>query len=70
MKKKYSQKYLDYTKSKNEKMKLCKICGKTKTVEIDNLVLCYNHAGEYLHVKQYTSSSLHRKTFEKKGIKF
>lgn len=48
--------------------KSCQICRKELLIiEIDGLILCYNHSREYIHQKEYPESSIHKKTFE--GLK-
>lgn len=48
----------------------CQLCSederryRTTIVSIDGFVLCANHAQNYIHQKQYPSTSVHRKTFD------
>ncbi len=37
-------------------------------VKIDGFTLCYNHSREYIHQKEYSETSLHKKTFENLGL--
>lgn len=52
-------------------MKFCQLCDENqrqyhpKTFEIDGMILCDNHAEQYIHSEVHPDTSIHRKQFDK-----